>query len=232
LKVIDINTQFLHGQSIFVRFIRKLFTLLGRVICTTVIKIRPSQVNHLAGDENFIVCPNHCSHLDNIAIIYGSGFPPDRFVFMAAKDYFFKNKFLRRIYSALFNIIPFDRSNDPKALVTNLTYLRKCINANKIVVLYPEGTRSIDGHLQKFKLGIALIASELNIAVVPTYLEGTHHCLPKGSWLIRPGKINIVFGKKLNYLQVVEPQSVKYHEYIQFVNRIKAEIISFMETKA
>jgi 1-acyl-sn-glycerol-3-phosphate acyltransferase len=62
------------------------------------------------------------------------------------------------------------------------------------LILYPEGTRSQDGKVQAFKSGAALFAIELDVPVVPAYIEGTHHILPKGHYVPRTGPVTVRFG--------------------------------------
>ena len=63
------------------------------------------------------------------------------------------------------------------------------------LILYPEGTRSPDGKVRAFKSGAALFAIELDVPVVPAYIEGTHHILPKGRYVPRAGPVTVRFGE-------------------------------------
>ena len=65
------------------------------------------------------------------------------------------------------------------------------------LILYPEGSRSQDGKVQGFKSGAALFAIELDVLVVPAYIEGTHHILPKGQFVPRRGPVTVRFGKPI-----------------------------------
>lgn len=72
------------------------------------------------------------------------------------------------------------------------------------LILYPEGTRSEDGKLQAFKGGAALFAMELGVPVVPAFIEGTHHILPRGCYVPRSGRVRVRFGEPVEFTQ---PQS-------------------------
>jgi 1-acyl-sn-glycerol-3-phosphate acyltransferase len=72
------------------------------------------------------------------------------------------------------------------------------------LILYPEGTRSPDGKVRAFKSGAALFALELDVPVVPAYIEGTHHILPKGHYLPRAGPVTVRFGEPV---ELARPQS-------------------------
>lgn len=56
------------------------------------------------------------------------------------------------------------------------------LHAGKILNIYPEGQRSFDGQLQEFKKGAAILATELNLPIVPVALDGAHLIWPRKSW--------------------------------------------------
>ena len=67
------------------------------------------------------------------------------------------------------------------------------------LILYPEGTRSQDGEMGAFKSGAVLFATELDVPVVPAYIEGTHLILPKGHYLPRAGPVTVRFGEPIEF---------------------------------
>jgi long-chain acyl-CoA synthetase len=66
------------------------------------------------------------------------------------------------------------------------------------LLVFPEGTRSIDGTIAPFKPGIGLLARELGLPVVPVYLDGLYRVLPKGRTLPQPGPARVVIGEPLH----------------------------------
>ena len=67
------------------------------------------------------------------------------------------------------------------------------------IILYPEGTRSPDGEMRVFKSGAVLFALELEVPVVPAYIEGTHLILPKGYYVPRAGRVTVRFGEPIEF---------------------------------
>jgi len=65
----------------------------------------------------------------------------------------------------------------------------------KILNIYPEGERAFDGHLHDFKKGAAILATELDLAIVPVALDGVHKVWPRRSGRIRPAKVKIRIGE-------------------------------------
>lgn len=75
------------------------------------------------------------------------------------------------------------------------------------VVIFPEGTRSVDGQIGKFKRGAFQIAFDLGLPVVPFSVCGLHEVMPKGSLLVNPGqKVKIVVGKPVDLSVYAEDQ--------------------------
>jgi long-chain acyl-CoA synthetase len=112
----------------------------------------------------------------------------------AAADYFFHSPTLGVAMSFMLNTFPFSRQGAVRA---SLEYCGELVDAGWSILIYPEGTRSTTGHLQPFKSGIGLLATELQIPVVPIGVEGGFRILPKGSILPRPGPVKVRFGSPL-----------------------------------
>ena len=62
------------------------------------------------------------------------------------------------------------------------------------LVIFPEGTRSQDGHLLPFKRGGLLLAVRTQTPIVPVIISGSWTILPKGDWHIRAGQIEVTVG--------------------------------------
>jgi 1-acyl-sn-glycerol-3-phosphate acyltransferase len=144
----------------------------------------------------FLLCSNHTSHADSAVLMTASGRDFRSFALIGASDYFFRSRRLRYAVSPLMNVIPIDREPGAKSLSTCLATCRQFMQqTGGSLILYPEGTRSQDGKVQPFKSGAALFAIELDVPVVPAYIEGTHRILPKGRYLPRAGPVTVRFGE-------------------------------------
>lgn len=60
-------------------------------------------------------------------------------------------------------------------------------------LIFPEGTRSLDGRLGPFRRGGFFLALESGAPIVPVTIRGTGGIMPKGKWLARPGRVEVVF---------------------------------------
>jgi len=73
------------------------------------------------------------------------------------------------------------------------------IKAGKVVVIFPEGGRSLDGRLRNGKSGLGMIVAQTGCPVVPAYLKGTFEVLPAGAKRPRFHPVSVSFGAPLSF---------------------------------
>ena len=78
------------------------------------------------------------------------------------------------------------------------------LRAGKILNIYPEGQRSFDGQLLEFKKGAAILASEVDVPIVPVAIDGAYLIWPRKSWRLRLAKVTLSFGAPI-YPREVAP---------------------------
>lgn len=93
--------------------------------------------------------------------------------------------------------IPIDRRQTHESRRSLVAAMQK-IRDGASVLLYAEGTRTIDGTLQPFKRGAFYIAAQTGVPVLPLTVNGSFGVLPKGSFSIMPGTIELILEKPLN----------------------------------
>jgi 1-acyl-sn-glycerol-3-phosphate acyltransferase len=146
-------------------------------------------------DGPFIICSNHQSHLDSIALMAASGGGFLRFGLLAAQDYFFERPLAHRLFSPFLHLIPVARSPDRQAVRRTLAHCRQFVGETQgNLIIYPEGGRSRNGAIQPFKRGAALFAAELGLPIVPAYVKGSGAVMPPGAALPRRGTVEVRFG--------------------------------------
>jgi long-chain acyl-CoA synthetase len=177
-------------------------------------------------DSPFIIAANHSSHLDNLALMAAAGGAFDNYVLLAAKDYFYeRHSPTLFLLKKLFNLIPFDRNSEPSAMLSNINRCNVAIKANKNLIIFPEATRSLNGEIQAFKGGCAMLAWELQIPIVPAYIKGAYDCLPKGKIWPKKGKITVSFGSPIvmkNYVPSVS--ELNYQLYKMITQELEQQI--------
>jgi 1-acyl-sn-glycerol-3-phosphate acyltransferase len=179
------------GSALFEAFCRAFFTLYSPLSV---------EGRHRLPVGPFFLCSNHCSHADSAALMTATGRSFHEFALLGASDYFFRSSRMRRLLSTWMNVIPIERRPTPRSLSSCLTECRRFLSQKgQILILYPEGTRSLDGELRELKTGVGWLANELHLPIVPAYIEGTIRVLPKGRSLPRPSPVTVHFGEAMSY---------------------------------
>jgi long-chain acyl-CoA synthetase len=167
-------------------------------------------VEHLRGlQPPLLLIANHTSHLDTPAVLRALPVPlRRRAAVAAAADYFYSRQLVGAAMSLLLNTFPFSREGSGRAVRASLERCGELADDGWSVMIYPEGTRSTTGRLQPFRSGIGLLATELQLPVVPVAIGGTHALLPKGRSLPRRGPVTVRFGPALHPCRTDDRQQV------------------------
>ncbi|EGQ80172.1 long-chain-fatty-acid-CoA ligase [Fusobacterium animalis ATCC 51191] len=92
------------------------------------------------------------------------------------------------------NVVLVDMNKD---IAEVMQILAKLLKENKNIAIYPEGTRTRDGKIDKFKKAFAILAKELNVDVQPYVISGAYELFPANKKFPRPGKITVEFLDKM-----------------------------------
>ena len=148
---------------------------------------------HLPRDGSFIMVANHCSHLDAVCLLAALPLRKLHRAFpAAAADYFFVSAASTAAAAIVVNALPFRRTVNIRQ---SLSLCRQLLaNPGNILVIFPEGTRSMTGQLGEFKPGIGLLLAGTEIPVAPCYLSGAFDAWPKGKLMPRPKRLRLIIG--------------------------------------
>jgi 1-acyl-sn-glycerol-3-phosphate acyltransferase len=159
---------------------------------------------HVEGAENVpasgaaILASNHLSYADWLFMPLTL---PRRVTFVAKAEYFttpgVKGWFQKKFFSGA-GQVPIDRSG-ASAAEGALASARRILGDGELFGIYPEGTRSHDGRLYRGKTGVARLALETGVPVIPVAVLGTDVVAPPGKKFgafTRPG---VRFGKPLDF---------------------------------
>ena len=124
-----------------------------------------------------------------------------RITFLAKREYFTQPGLIGRLKKIFFTgvgQVPVDRASASGAQAALDTAVR-LLGEGKLLGIYPEGTRSPDGRLYKGKTGVARMALEAAVPVVPVAMIGTEKLNPIGSRMWRPHHVHIRIGEPLDF---------------------------------
>lgn len=144
-----------------------------------------------------IFISNHTSHLDAPLLL--CSLPPawrERTAVGAAADYFFDVWWRAAATALVFNAFPVERAGGTRATRTAVDLLSEGWN----LVVFPEGTRSKDGWMQRFRSGAARLAIAHQVPVVPIAVRGSYSAMPRGRGWPRPGRfpISVRYGSAIH----------------------------------
>lgn len=154
---------------------------------------------HIEGRENlpasgsFVMVCNHTSHLDTLSMLCAVPLRQIHRTFpAAAADYFFSSLPRSAVSAILINALPFDRQVNGAESLTVCSEL--LTNDGNILIIFPEGTRTTDGEMGRFRSGIGRLVVGTDLPVVPCYLDGGMAAWPKGKVLPRPYRLRLTIG--------------------------------------
>ena len=153
------------------------------ILIVSRIKVTVEGLSNIDPDKSYIYMSNHQSNFDIPVML---AYLPVQFKWLAKAELFKIPIFGRGMRGA--GYISIDRSNR-KAAVQSLKEAARKIQNGASVLIFPEGTRSLDGKIRPFKKGGFVLAVESGVPVVPMAIQGTFPIMPKNRMLIKPGPV-------------------------------------------
>lgn len=186
---------------------KSVFALLVRPITEYYCHPQAVGLEHLAGlHSGVLFAPNHLSHLDQPCVLNTL---PENYrhrTLTAARSEFFGDwdnifewlakGFCFEFCTTVLNVFPISQTG---AFKSSLLHAGKMIDKGYSIMLFPEGRRPWDGSLQPFKQGVAILARELKIPVIPIKIEGIQDVFPRGAKWPKRGRVTVKYGKAMFY---------------------------------
>jgi long-chain acyl-CoA synthetase len=153
-----------------------LLFLLARIVPRVMGGVRVSGLEHLPQDGAFLICPNHQSYVDPFFLC---GVLPYRTLartfFVGAVEYF--ETPLMAWVARKIHCVPVDPDSN---LVPAMKAGAFGLAHGRVLILFPEGERSIDGTVKRFKKGAAILSRQMAVPVVPVAIKGAYAIWPRG----------------------------------------------------
>jgi long-chain acyl-CoA synthetase len=208
---------------------RPITTALGFVLAKIVqmisqdrFDLRVSGLEKLPERGPCIICPNHQSFLDPIVLAGVVPWPLFRDAFSLGTTEIF-GAILPKRFARLLKVIPVDPDS---ALVSAMRAGAYGLRRGKVLVLFPEGERSIDGVPRNFKKGAAILATHLRVPIVPVAMDGFFEVWPRGKSYQGPQPLRIAFGDPIRPPADVEPGEAAY---TALTAELKAHVMEMWE---
>lgn len=159
-------------------------------------------LENLPKDGGFIIAANHLSHLD--PPIIGSQVPRQMCFF--ARKTLWKPGF-GAWWMDTVGCIPVDR--DGGSDIQAMKRVLRALADNKVLILFPEGTRSPDGQLQSPKAGVGFMACKTSARVVPVRIFGSFEAFGRSGPLRLNSPVEVVFGHPMDAADYDKPKDGK-----------------------
>lgn len=166
--------------------------------------------------EAMVIVANHASHADTPALI--GAFPaPYKPVVVAADDYWFRSRWRRLVLRIGIGGVPVEREGGG-GYDTLVAAAQQVLGAGSSLLVFPEGTRSLDGEVGHFHSGPLRIAKEFDVPLLPVAVVGTHDLLPKRGGIM-PGPVEVRLGR------AIQPEELDESD----PERIRTEITALLD---
>lgn len=165
----------------------------GRFVCLIFfVKVKFVNKNLIRPKQSYVIIANHESLFDILAIY---GWLPVIFKWMMKAE-------LRKVPAigqacVAAGHIFVDRSN-PIAAKESLLKAEQQLKNGVSVVIFPEGTRTKTGKLGKLKKGAFKMAADLNLPILPIYIQGSFERVPNNGFFFRPGTITLTISPEIH----------------------------------
>jgi long-chain acyl-CoA synthetase len=116
-----------------------------------------------------------------------------------------KSKVTYALGAALFNVFSLPRESGFRQ---SFAYAGEAVDLGWSILIFPEGAETKDGQLQPFKAGIGLLASELNIPVIPIMLRGLFELKQRHQYFVRPNTVSVTFGDPITFSRDNTPTEI------------------------
>lgn len=157
----------------------------------TGVRYRVRGLENVPATGPYIVISNHCSHLDGPTAVLAL---PDPVYFVIKRE--LVRIPLWGLAVLKLGFISVDRSNSEQAKA-EMCRAVEAIRSGRRILVFAEGTRSPDGHLQPFKKGGFHLAVDAQVPVLPVTINGSCTLFPKGAPAVRPGTLDVIIGRPI-----------------------------------
>ncbi len=208
-------------HPVFMRVISLILGLIARLYFRLSCRVDRRELAQISTQPRpLIVVFNHTSHLDVPAVGLCLGVKLMRRVIMPGKKELFEKPVMAWLMRHS-GAIPLDRGmNDTIAVRTLLCALQ----AGRLLMMSPEGTRSYDGQTRTFKPGFVKLAHRAQALILPVGIQGAYAAFPRTAAFPRPHKVSVRVGTPLDAAAHL-PQKPSHEDYIAFAEQVRQQVI-------
>ena len=171
-------------------------------------------------DRSYVVMSNHLSYVDIVVLFLALPIIPG----FLAKSELTKVPFLSQALRSGGHVV-INRQKTSSAVQT-LNAAAEQVRDGKTVLIFPEGTRGDSNTIGKFKKGGFHLAKSAEVPILPAGLRGSRDIFPRGSLLVRPGRVEVHIGTP------IPAEEVQQRDAGELVPRVRTSIMELAEMPA
>ncbi len=191
------------------------------ILATSGVDVQATGVDALTPGQTYIFVSNHQSIYD-IPIVFSTLRYQVRII---AKKSLGRFPFIGWHLARTGHLLVDRRSPDPRGI---LRQWKGLVSKGLSLIIFPEGTRSIDGRVGRFKAGGFLLAIQAGLPVVPLAISGSRHVMLKNRLMVKPGKVTLVVRPPSETAGRYEPT---VEEAKRLADEVRAQIGGIVEGK-
>ena len=181
------------------------------ILKTTGVRVSVRGLDRLDPQRSYVLAVNHQSIYD-IPILFASLPMQLRIVAKASLGSFpFLGWHLQRTGHLLV-----DRKNPGADIVEKM---KRLVGESHSLIVFPEGTRSVDGRVGRFKKGSFVVAIDAQLPIVPVSVAGSRHVMGKGQLTVRPGDVRVTIHEPIPTAGVTRQQVIEFGNQVRDVVR-------------
>jgi 1-acyl-sn-glycerol-3-phosphate acyltransferase len=181
------------------------------ILRTTGVRVRVSGLEQLDPSRSYVFAANHQSIYD-IPILFATLPFQLRIV---AKESLGRVPFLGWHLRRTGHLLV-DRRNPGADIVMKM---KRLVGERHSLIVFPEGTRSVDGALGRFKKGSFVVAIDAQLAVVPVSIRGSRHVMKKGRLMVCPGEVTLTVHAPVSTAAITRAHAPAFAEQVRGIVR-------------
>lgn len=197
-------------------------------LARNIFKTEVSGLENVPEKGPYILACNHLSAFDYPFLVFSLSRQKREQIHAIAKTYLFKNPILKYFTALAVNAFPVDAEED---FLPALKAAAGLLRQNKAIFIAPEGTRSFDGKMMPFRVGVGVLAVELNVPIIPSCLKGTYEVMHRKTYIPHLAKVKVAFGKpmQMGIYQEKKKHEMAYYVYKEATEELRRRMIELQQ---
>ena len=214
LGTLSLASSFFDKRGYFAHACARMWARL--ILLTTRVSVETEGLERLEADRTYVFVSNHQSHYDTAVLFATLPFQLRIIAKQSLGSFPFLGWHLRRTGHILV-----DRQHPDRRAI--LGWAKRLTTNGLSLIVYPEGTRSDDGRVARFKTGSFHIALGAGLPVVPLSVVGTRQVMPKGRLAAHPAHVRVVVHDVIETADLGEADTKAFAERVRDVVRAGVE---------